>query len=191
MNTNFEIISQIIRHRRSVYPHQFKPGLIAETLIDKILENGIWSPNHKMTQPWRYIRIQGKALLELSNFLADWYKSNTPADQFSEMKWKKAGERPLQSAYILAICISRSPTSVIPEWEETAALAMSVQNIWLSCAALNIGAYWSTPGAIKGIGSLLNLTEQEECLGLFFMGWAPDLIPDSTRIPVDKISRYL
>lgn len=191
MNSNFDILSNIIRHRRSVYPHQFKAGLIPETLIDKILENAIWTPNHKMTQPWRYIRIKGKALQQLSNFLSEWYKSNTPTDQFSEMKWKKAGDRPLQSAYVLAICIARSPEPIIPEWEETAALAMSVQNIWLSCSALNIGAYWSTPAAIKEIGSLLNLTENEECLGLFYMGWAPDFLPDSDRFPIDQISRYL
>ncbi|MBK9271017.1 MAG: nitroreductase [Saprospiraceae bacterium] len=190
MNVKFELLSEIIRTRRSVFPNQYKPGLIPERLIDQIIENAIWAPTHKKTQPWRFVRIKEEKLVVLSAFLSDYYKNNTPPDQFSELKWRKAGEKPLQSAYILAICIERSPADLIPSWEETSALAMSVQNIWLSCTALGIGSYWSTPVAIKAMGPLLGLRDTEECLGIYYMGWAPDVLPASDRKPAIQISRY-
>ena len=39
----------------------------------------------------------------------------------------------------------RNLQNIVPEWEEIAATAMSVQNIWISCVDSNIGGYWSTP----------------------------------------------
>ena len=58
----------------------------------------------------------------------------------------------------------------IPEWEEIAATAMAVQNIWLSCVDSNIGGYWSTPKVINKLNSFLQLNQHERCLGLFYLG---------------------
>jgi nitroreductase len=190
MNSDYQILSRIIRNRRSVFPNQFVPGQIPEELVDGLIAQATWAPTHKKTEPWRLVRIRGEKLRDLSEFLADFYKKNTPEEKFSEIKWKKAGERPLQSAYVLALCIERSPAELIPAWEETAALACAVQNLWLGCAALGIGAYWSTPDAIRSLGKLFDPSGKEECLGLFYMGWAPQEVPDSSRKSPQEISRY-
>jgi nitroreductase len=190
MNSDYQTLSRIIRHRRSVYPQQVVPGTIPEELVDGLISNACWAPNHKKTEPWRFVRIRGEKLKDLSAFLSDFYRENTPAEKFSELKWKKAGERPLQSAYVLALCLERSPGELIPAWEETAALACAVQNLWLACSALGIGAYWSTPEAIRSLGRLFDPTGKEECLGLFYMGWAPAEVPDSSRRPVEEVSRF-
>tara|TARA_B100001741_G_C16363163_1_gene509653 strand:+ start:27 stop:296 length:270 start_codon:yes stop_codon:yes gene_type:complete len=58
----------------------------------------------------------------------------------------------------------------IPEWEEIAATAMAVQNIWLSCIDSNIGGYWSTPKSINNLSLFLKLKKNERCLGLFYLG---------------------
>ncbi len=58
----------------------------------------------------------------------------------------------------------------IPEWEEIAATAMAVQNIWLSCVNSNIGGYWSTPKNIQTLDTFLNLKKNEKCLGFFYLG---------------------
>ena len=58
----------------------------------------------------------------------------------------------------------------IPEWEEIAAKSMAVQNIWLSCVNTSIGGYWSTPRYISKLKNYLNLSVNERCLGLFYLG---------------------
>ena len=66
--------------------------------------------------------------------------------------------------------MKRDTTKSIPEWEEIAATAMAVQNIWLSCVNSKIGGYWSTPKEINKLSNFLHLKSNERCLGLFYLG---------------------
>ncbi|HEX5624720.1 MAG TPA: nitroreductase [Saprospiraceae bacterium] len=191
MNEKFLILSEIIQSRRSIFPQHYKPGQIAPEILEAILENARWAPNHKKTEPWRFVVIRGEALGALSQFMMDHYKNSTAPDQFDAVKMKKAGEKPMQSSVALAICIQRSPESLIPAWEETAALACAVQNIWLGCSAMGIGSYWSTPGVIAHLKGFLGLGPAEECLGLFFMGWSDFQSPQPVRKPLSEICRIL
>lgn len=171
MNEDFITLSKIIHKRRAVYPQFYVAGEISNDILLSIIENARWAPSHKKTQPWRFKILKAQDLSTLSQFLMDYYKESSNPENFNEQKWKKAGEKPLQSAAVIAICIERSPESLIPAWEETAAVACAVQNMWLSCAALDIGSYWSTPGATKSLPKHFNLREGIECIGLFYMGW--------------------
>jgi nitroreductase len=58
----------------------------------------------------------------------------------------------------------------VPEWEEVAATAMAVQNMWLCCTEMGIGCYWSSPGLIKYMDDFFELNTAEVCLGFFYMG---------------------
>ena len=69
----------------------------------------------------------------------------------------------------------RDKTKSIPEWEEIAATAMAVQNIWLSCVKTNIGGYWSTPKGIEKLNKFLHLKKNEKCLGFFYIGMHEDI----------------
>jgi nitroreductase len=191
MNQKFELLSNIIKSRRSTYPSDYQPDKISDEILNAILENARWAPNHKKTEPWRFVLITGNKLTELSDYMASDYKNRTPEDQFDPIKLKKASEKPLQSAAIIAICIHRSPESVIPPWEETAAVACAVQNIWLSCTALDIGAYWSTPGIIKQLNGFLGLDVHESCIGLFYMGWTKAPEKTGVRKGLNEILRRL
>lgn len=191
MNQKFQTLTEIIRSRRAVFPQFYEPGQIPDELIDTILDNARWAPNHKKTEPWRFVVITKDKLQILSDFLGEFYKKRTTNENFDPVKMKKAGEKPLQSAAVIAICIHRSPESVIPAWEETAALACAVQNMWLSCTALEIGCYWSSPEAIYQMNEFLGLGENESCMGLFYMGWTKHETQATNRKGVQEISRRL
>lgn len=74
----------------------------------------------------------------------------------------------------------------LPEWEELAAVACSVQNMWLTATALNVGAYWSTPGTIKHLNDFLGLAPDEKCIGLFYMGYHADEPREANRTPIEE-----
>ncbi len=187
MTEKFKILSEIIKERRAVYPQFYEKVAISDDFLAQILELSRWAPNHKRTEPWRFKIFKNEGLDELSKFLESDYKSSTSTENFSELKMKKAAEKPLQSAVVIAICIERSPESVIPAWEETAAVACSVQNIWLACSSLGIGSYWSSPGAIKRLPQYFNFKEGIECIGLFYMGWMKKgLELNSERKPLEE-----
>lgn len=166
-----EDVDDLIKNRRSVFPEMYEEKDISDEVIIHILENANWAPNHKLTEPWRFKVFKGEALKILADFLGEQYKKNTSEELFSPMKYKKISEKPLKSSCIIAVCIQVDPEKRVPEEEEIIAMGAAVQNMWLTCSAIGIGCYLSTPGAIKKIGEIIDLNEGERCIGLFYMGY--------------------
>lgn len=163
-------VSALIRQRRSIFPPVYTDEPIEKHIIEEILENANWAPTHRRTEPWRFRVFRGQARSLLADFLAEWYKSHTPAADFSEVRYKKMQVNPLRSDTIIAICLQRDPEERVPEWEEIAAVACAVQNMWLSCTAYGLGSYWSTPPAAQDAATLLALEPGQRCLGFFYIG---------------------
>lgn len=183
-----QAITKLIRNRRSIFPKTYIDKPISKAIIEEILENANWAPTHKMTEPWRFKVLVDDALVKLRDWQVDWYQNNIPKEKFSEKKFQKLQTKPLQAGCIIAICMQRDAKESIPEWEEIAAVACAVQNMWLTATSHDIGAYWSSPGFIKDIGPLFNLKEGERCLGFFYMGYheTPE-IPRNRKPIVDKV----
>lgn len=163
--------NELIRKRRAIFPKTYVDKPIPKAIIEEVLENANWAPTHKHTEPWRFRVFTGDARRRLGAYLADWYKSHTPAEKFSEKKYEKNLNKPLQSGCVIAICMQRDPQERVPEWEEIAAVSCAVQNMWLTCTAHDIGAYWSSSKSILQAEEFLGLQEGERCLGLFYMGY--------------------
>lgn len=161
-------IFELIEKRRSVFPKQYNDEPILKDELDKILATANWAPNHKKTEPWRFKVIRGDSKLKLANFLAD--KNAELEGKPSSFKRKKIVSKFEESHSVIAICMQRSPKGKPPEWEEVSAVAMAVQNMWLACTELNIGAYWSSPSYKDLVSDFFNLNEGESCLGFFYMG---------------------
>ena len=166
-----EDISKLIRKRRSIFPKTYIDKPIPKEIIEEVLENANWAPNHKLTEPWRFKVLRGKALERLRDWQLNWYITNVPKEKQTEKKLKKLRNNPLKAGAMIAIVMQRDAKESLPEWEEIAAVACAVQNMWLTTTAHNIGAYWSSPGFIKHIGGFLGLQEGEKCLGFFYMGY--------------------
>ena len=166
-----EQVNELIKKRRSIFPKSYIQKSIPKEIIQQILENANWAPTHKLTEPWRFKVFRGEALEQLGIKLSEIYKANTPAEKFSEMKFKKTQKKALQSDAMIAICMQRDPKESIPEWEEVASVGAAVQNMYLTCTAYNIGCYWSSPGTIKYLSEYLGLKEGEKCLGFLYMGY--------------------
>lgn len=183
---NFKELSDLISKRRAVGPTMYLDKPISNETILEILENANWAPTHKKTEPWRFKIFKGDRLKDLSEYLGSYYKENTEKSKFSENKYKRTKQKPLRSGCVIAICMFNDPDVTIPEWEEVAAVACAVQNMWLSCTTLGIGAYWSSPKSIIEAREFLGLDENEKCLGLFYMGYIDELEIKSNRIPIHE-----
>ena len=166
-------LSDLIRRRRAIFPKTYIPGKPVErALIEQLLENANWAPTHRLTEPWRFkVFHSEQGRQKLSAYLVDFYRKNTAPEQFSEEKMKKSGENPLLAGAVIAIVMQRDPEERIPEFEEVASVAMAVENMWLTCTAMGLGCYWSTPRAALEAGAFLELQPGERCLGLFYLGW--------------------
>ncbi|MFS4466793.1 nitroreductase [Maribacter sp. 2210JD10-5] len=180
------MIFDLIKKRRSVFPVQYNDKPIAKRDIEKILEAANWAPNHRKTEPWRFKVMTGDKKAKLGEFLSNTYIDVTVKPK--QMKSKKLIENPKKAGAIIAICMQRDFSESIPEWEEIAATAMAVQNMWLYCTEMGIGSYWSSPGLIKYMDDFLPMEEGEKCLGFFYIGYTDIEIPEQTRGPIaDKV----
>ena len=191
MSITPEQATELIRKRRAIFPKTYNGKPIEKHVIEEILENANWAPSHRLTEPWRFKVLVGNALERLSDYLSEYYKNSTPAGQFSEVKFKKMQENPEKSDCVIAICMQRDPEERVPEWEELAAVACAVENMWLTCTAHGIGCYWSTPQAAIEANEFLGLKEGERCLGLFYMGYHDLEGLPGKRTPIEEKTEWI
>ncbi|GAB3334682.1 hypothetical protein GCM10027299_43100 [Larkinella ripae] len=185
MENSFEIINEVIRTRRSIFPPEYTDQEIPRDVIETIVANANFAPTHRLTQPWRFTIFRGEGLTKLADFLGDQYRQNTPPAQYSEGKYDTTRTKILRASCVMAINLEIHSDKV-PEWEELAAVSCAVQNMWLTATALNVGAYWSTPGNLDALGEFLNLSPTQKCVGLFYMGYHEGKEKPAVRKPIEE-----
>lgn len=190
MSTKAEILSEIIKNRRSVFPESYTQEEIPVNIIEQILESANYAPTHKLTQPWRFTVIRKDAKAKLGAELGRIYKEVIPAEKFLQKKYDSFAQKTSQADVIIAINIQFHEDKV-PNWEEIAATACAVQNMALTAEALNVGAYWSSPPLIDYLGDFLGLSENEKCYGLFYMGYHNAETRAANRTPMAEKVKWL
>ena len=164
-NMNKETLNLVIRNRKSIYPKDYATGEIPDDIINEVLLNANHAPTHRMTQPWFFKVYKNESKQKLIDIVRKIDES-----KLSKIKLNKFIQKVNDSNAIISIFLNRDLKERLPEWEEIAAVSMSVQNMWLTCYANNIGSYWSTPSFLKEYGDLIDIAENETSLGFFFMG---------------------
>ncbi|CAA0155983.1 Nitroreductase [Tenacibaculum maritimum] len=177
---SFEIITKIIRDRKTTYAYDFSNKKIDKTILESLITNALWAPTHKLTQPWRFVVLEGKHQEDLGNHMAEYYRALYDEEEFSNERYEETKEY-AKNATLLALIFQPSKRAQLPEWEEIAAISSAVQNMWLSCTALNIGSYWDTAEATMSYGKQIQLEEGEKFLGIFYMGYLKEGIPSPNR----------
>lgn len=175
-------VFDLIKKRRSVFPVQYNDRVVEKETIQRLLEAANWAPTHRKTEPWRFKVLLGNSKDALGTFLANKYQE--VEERPKKIKIKKLLENPSRAGAIIAICMQRDPKESLPEWEELAATAMAVQNMWLCCTEMNLGCYWSSPGLIKHMDEFFDLKEGEKCLGFFYLGYYDEELPEGIRQPI-------
>lgn len=162
-------LRSLIKTRRSVYPVDYIDRPIPREALVELLECANAAPTHKLTQPWRYIVYHKSGLQRLRKQLQHSYRAYTNPHTFKEKKFKSIEEKILRSGAVIIICVHLS--GKVPEEEELAAVACSVQNLWLAAHEMGIGGYWSTPEYVTQMTEAFGLEENERCIGLFYLGY--------------------
>src|SRR5215218_415017 len=117
MEYNAEEINQLIRSRRSVFPKQFETGKkIDDAIVQEILINATWAPNHGQTEPWRFVVFTDKGLEKLAAFQSELYKKEA-GENFKEATYQTLTANPLKASHVIAICLKRDPNKRFPEVE--------------------------------------------------------------------------
>jgi nitroreductase len=190
---NIEEINELIRTRRSIYPAQYTGEKVDDMIIDQMLENANWAPNHKHTEPWRFIVFTDSGLDQLGKFQADIYQEVAKAKgDFDETKMEKLRNKPLMASHVIAIGMKRDEKLRIPVEEEISAVAAAVQNMQLTASAFGVGCYWGSGGItyMDEAKKALGLEKEDKLLGFLYVGMPKEgFWPEGKRTPInDKVN---
>jgi len=174
---------ELIKSRRSLYPAQMdEEKRILDEDIWKLLELANYAPNHKLTEPWRFIVFSPEKVNEFYDGILQVSANWMSVDEVGKLS-KKLEERRSKVSHIAVIVSNRDDDERVPEQEEEYATACAVQNMLLGMNSLNIIGYWGTGKAAfsREMHQFLGLSDREKCLGWLQLGVPKVLPPDSTR----------
>lgn len=164
-------ISEIIQNRRATPPRMLLKKPLEKEVIEQLLENANWAPNHKKTEPWRFQIYTGEAKTELAQKCGELLREKQAAGYEVANEKIIKFENTLQNVPVaIAIVLQLDPAKRLPEWEEVAAVSMAVQNMWLTATEMGLGAFWATPGFMELFTDLLEIEEGQRALGFFYVG---------------------
>lgn len=161
-------LQEILQSRRSIFPNQFNGEAITEKDMETIFEAAKFAPTHKLTQPWRFTAYMKKDFGHFVESLSAAMQKQLMTD--IPQKLSKITDKLEKSQAAVLIGTHFDATSNLPEWEEIAATAMAVQNIWLTAVSMGIGTYWSSPGFLVNSGIDMGYPAITQCMGIMYFG---------------------
>lgn len=176
------VVEQNIAKRRSIKPDKYTGGTLDESTVQRILNAANWAPTHGYTEPWRFVVFTGEGKKALQAILTQLDEEDHGRNEIRE---QKLAERLKTASHIIAIGMKRGENEKIPFIEEAQSVAMAVQNMWLTAASLNVGAYWSTgaigydPRLTKALGWN---SERDSAMGFLFLGEYAQELPEGRRL---------
>ena len=193
MKFNLSEITDVIRNRRTITPEHFSDRKVHREQIELVLNNAIWAPSHGLTQPWRFKVFMDEGLTQLQQVLPELYRLKSTPETFKQAKYDKILKRLQTTNVVIAICMERDRTAKIEEIEEVEAVACAVQNMYLTCTAYGLGAFWATPKFIYSseMNDFLKLQAEDKCLGLFYIGYPNVEWPSSHRKPLEFVTEWI
>jgi nitroreductase len=194
MKFNVEEVNRLMRRRRSVFPKDYSGEIVEDVVVNQMLENANWAPNHKMTEPWRFVVFKGEGLRKLGEFQAACYKRVTEAKgTYSLDRYETLLSTPLKSSHIISVGMKRDEMKRLPEMEELGAVYCAVENMYLTATAYGVGCYLSTGGItyFEEAKEFFELRPEDKLLGFMHVGIPVREIPDGRRRPMDEKVKWI
>lgn len=185
--------STLILDRRSISPEKYSGRRVHREIVEQVLQHGTWAPNHGMTQPWRFRVFLDEGARSLMAQLSEAYRAHA-GEKAMDSKADKIRARGERCNAIVALGLDHDAEGRFPLWEDQAALAAAVQNMYLMCTAHGIGGFWSTPGFLEHplAQQALGHAEGVHGMGLFYMGYPEGEWPGKGhRKPLEYVTDWI
>ena len=177
-----------IRQRRSM--GKMTDEIPARELIETLLEAGTWAPNHHLTEPWRFVVLEGAARNALGDIIGAVDAARHEDSEKAASAAASAARKPLRAPYVIAVGVEPDPGS--PEIEEICSGAAAAQNILLAAEALGLAAIWRSGwlAFTPEVRDHLGFSEQAKVLGFIYVGFPAGERPTRDRRSVSDVTTW-
>lgn len=169
-----DVVQRLMTSR--VTYQDFASTSLPQGAIERAIQAAIAAPNHRMTEPWRFIRVGVQTrdrLAQVQARLKDKGRIPSPATL------ERAREKLLAPAELIVVCCVRHADSGV-ERENYAACACAIQNLCLSLWCEGIGSKWGTGGVTTDAETYQLLAvnpEEQTIIGFLSIGYPANGVP--------------
>ena len=180
-------LADLIRSRRSI--SAFRPDPIPDGMIESLLETAVYAPNHRMTEPWRFVYITGDSVMTYAAIRRDMampgFLKMDPATRevAANGTYHKFADVP---AYLLVIMDVNSKAEIAEE--DYAACAALIQNFLLLAWAHGIGSCWKTLKDDIRLKTFIGLQENERSVGIIHLGYPAEIPVSHRKSALDRLT---
>ncbi len=182
MLSNESPVITALRERRSA--GKLKPELAPRELVEQVITAATWAPNHRLTEPWRFVVLEGEARAALGEVMASSMSARLAeaGGDRETARLEKERNKPLRAPVVIAVAAVPSTAPSVVESEEIAAVAAAVQNMLLAAEALGLGAIWRTGDAASDprVREHLGFPAEAHLVAFVYLGY-PEFAPRRTR----------
>ena len=178
------VVDGAIRSRRtSLLVDAERP--VPDELVDHLIDQATWAPNHKRTWPWRFTVLTGDARSHLGDALA----AVALDHGLDDAKVAKLRGKYRRSAVVILVWVAVDADPVRAR-EDRDATAAGVQNLLISATANGLGSYWATladtlVGAARAVAGV---DGGHDLVALVYLGWPTGSVAAPPR-PAPRITR--
>jgi nitroreductase len=166
-------LTDLIYQRRTIAA--FRPEPVPTDLLAELLEVAIYAPNHRLTQPWRFVLLDAETRLQYANLRRDLalQQGKNPQAIYANF---------IQIPAFIFVVMAQDSDAVTRD-EDYAATATLIQNLMLLATERGLGSKWSSFPTEPVFRAWLRLHDNETVVGVVHLGY-PAIIPAiKTRVP--------
>ncbi len=160
---------------------------VPEELIRRLIALAVHAPNHKRTDPWRFLVIRGDARRRIGAAHADAYQRAHPDGPASDRE-REEGRMERAPVVIAVVCRPGGDDPVIRR-EDRDAVAAGIQNMLLGAHVHGLGAIWRTGAFVDedDVRTALGLEPGDDVVGFVYLGTpaappTPRTLPDAATL---------
>jgi nitroreductase len=128
--------------------HDYAAQPLPAGAVSRALETALAAPNHRMTEPWRFIRIGKEARQKLAQLSVE-LKARKSGNPLSPRDVERQLAKFTEAPELFAVLETVTEDAAMAR-ENYAAVACAIQNFCLSLWSEGIGSKWST-GAVTSV----------------------------------------
>lgn len=181
-----------INKRTSV--RRFRPDPIPREAVERLLECAVRAPNHKLTEPWRFAVLTGRARdryaeIRARHRLKRYSDPSAPEAQAGAEKVRRESlEIPV---YVIAMA-AMNPDEITRE-EDYAATMMAIANFMIAAESLGLGTYLKSGGVMRDpdLIQLAGVPERFRVVGIVSLGYPAEQDPPRRRRPAAELTHWV
>jgi nitroreductase len=173
---------------------RFRPDPVPRNTIERLLECAVRAPNHKLTEPWRFVVLTETARDRFAEIRARHRLKRfaDPAGSDAQAAAEKVRLESRDTPVYIVVMTAVSPDEITRE-DDYAAAMMAIANLMTAAQACGLGTYLRTGGVMQdpALLQLAGVPENFRVVGVVSLGYSAEEAIPRRRKPVAELTRWL